>query len=154
MEAFSYVDGSGALRAMELVGGKAEQVDACRVEIYRVLPHHLNGVGVEKRPLVRGHLGHFGQGHDHAGFVVGRHYRNDRGLLIDKTFEAFKVYLSIFVHRGYGKGAAILLKSPGGEREQDCREDSDDRYRNEQLAQGETALHEATPPTHQDCTDL
>ena len=99
-----------ALWPMEFVGGKRKHIDVHFLNVYFQMTRRLNRVRVEKNALFLADCPDFGYRLYRAYLVVGKHYRNEAGILPDGVCHFLRRYYAAFVNVEQSYLKALFFK--------------------------------------------
>src|SRR6185312_8010773 len=108
------VEGAGALRSIELMGGNRHDVDVVFVDVDRNLTDRLYAVGVEQDALLAANLPDFGNGLDDADLVVAVHDGHENRFIGDRFPQHVEVDESVAFDGQVGDAVAVLLELLAG----------------------------------------
>ena len=107
----AHIKRAHSLGPINLVPGERKRVNIVGDDVDRNFAHRLHRVGVEEyAPLVT-ELADFGNRLQHANLAVGRHDRNQDGLLIDSPRKIAQIDQPVGVHRQKGHAEAVLFQA-------------------------------------------
>ena len=106
------VEHADALWRVQFVPGDAQKIDLRVVEVDRHLAGRLDRVSVEERSFGVGDPRRLFDRKDGAGFIVGPHDRDDRGVFVDGSLKVREIEPSASVHRKRDDFAAAPRKFP------------------------------------------
>jgi hypothetical protein len=97
---------------VQLVARQAQKVDTAFRKIYGNFTYGLDGIGVKDDAFTRYHFCNFFSGEYGSGFVVGGHYRNNGGLVVELIFKFGQIEPAFFVHADFNERITLILKLP------------------------------------------
>src|SRR5512136_787130 len=108
------VEGTHALRTVELVTRKGEEVDVQAVHIDGDVPNRLDGIGMEGYVVFMGDGPELPHGFDGSDLVVREHDGDEDGILPHGGLEVGRVHETILVNGEIGDLKSFLLKPVTG----------------------------------------
>ena len=102
------------LGPVNLVRRQRQYIDVHGVDVDGNLADSLNGIGVEDDALLVTQLADFRHRLDDADLVVGKHDRNQDGLVVDGPLQVFDVDQTVGLHRQIRHAVAVLFKPLAG----------------------------------------
>jgi hypothetical protein len=95
---------------VKLVAGEREEINAPRLHINGYFSDRLNRIGMKQHAFISGNPGQLFDRLKRAGFIVGRHYAHEAGLLPKGCGQLFRTDDPVSINRKIGYSESLSFQ--------------------------------------------